>query len=90
MTEDQGDVDGTRRGGRHRMEVNPTGTHLAHSVETAVVLERGQWAVDIIVLFDDEVVRERISVYRTERLARISADLIKRTAERDISGPIHG
>jgi hypothetical protein len=67
-----------------------TAPERAHAVETVVTAENGQWAVDIIVLFDDEVVRKRIDVYRSERLARISADLIKRTAERDISGPLNG
>jgi uncharacterized small protein (DUF1192 family) len=43
-----------------------------------------------VVLFGDEVVRKRIATFRTERLARISADLMKRTAERDIAGPVHG
>lgn len=85
-----GHADEGELGGRHRQEAKPTGPHQAHTVETAVFEERGQWAVDIIVLFDDEIIRKRISVYRTERLARISADLIKRTAERDISGPTHG
>jgi hypothetical protein len=47
--------------------------------------------VEIVVLFADEVVRKRIDTYCTERLARISADLIKRTAEREIGGgPLNG
>ncbi|MFI5953080.1 hypothetical protein [Cryptosporangium sp. NPDC051539] len=58
----------------------------AYSVDTVVTEERGQWVVEIVVLFDDEVVRKRISVHRTERLARIHADVIKRAAERDIGG----
>jgi hypothetical protein len=62
----------------------------AHDVETAVVAERGQWHVEIIVVFEDEVVRRRVGTYFTERRAQIAADLIKRTAQRDISGPIHG
>ncbi|HVE26839.1 MAG TPA: hypothetical protein VNC22_15620 [Sporichthya sp.] len=62
----------------------------ADAVEAEVVLDRGQWAVELVVLFADEVVRKRIATYRTERLARISADLMKRTAERDIGGPLHG
>lgn len=76
----------------HNRETNPqpTGTHQAYTVETVVVPERGQWAVDIIVLFDDEVIRKRISTYRSERLARISADLVRRTAEREITGPPSG
>jgi hypothetical protein len=59
-------------------------------VSTEVIEENGQWAVDIIVIFDDRVVRRRISTYRTKRHAEIAADLIKRTAERDIDGPLHG
>ena len=62
----------------------------AHDVETSVVEERGQWHVEIIVVFEDEVVRRRVGTYFTERRAQIAADLIKRTAQRDISGPIHG
>lgn len=69
----------------------PSGQHEAYEVETVVVPERGQWAVDIIVVFEDEVVRHRIDTYRTERRARISADLIKRTALRELpGGPING
>jgi hypothetical protein len=62
----------------------------AHDVETAVIEENRQWHVEIIVVFEDEVVRRRVGTYFTEKRARIAADLIKRTAERDISGPIHG
>ncbi|MDP3950187.1 hypothetical protein [Microbacterium sp.] len=62
----------------------------ASEVETFVVEARGEWHVEILVLFDDEMVRRRVGTYRTEKLAIIAADLIKRTAERDISGPIHG
>lgn len=62
----------------------------ADAVEAEVVFDRGQWAVELVVLFADEVVRKRIATYRTERLARISADLMKRTAERDIGGPRRG
>jgi hypothetical protein len=62
----------------------------ALGVETEVIPERGQWAVDIIVFFEDGVVRRRISTYRTEALARISARYIKRGAERDIQGPLNG
>ena len=60
------------------------------TVETEVIPERGQWAVDIIVMSGDGVVRKRITTYRTEKLARISADLIRRAADRDIAGPING
>jgi len=62
----------------------------ALGVETVVVPERGQWAVDIVVIFPDEVVRRRIATYRTEALATISANCIRRAAERDIPGPLYG
>jgi hypothetical protein len=62
----------------------------ALGVETVVVPERGQWAVDIVVIFPDEIVRRRIATYRTEALARISASCIRRAAERDIPGPLNG
>jgi hypothetical protein len=65
-------------------------TERALGVETEIVKERGQWAVDIIVFFADGVVRRRIATYRTEALAKISANLIKRAAERDIPGPLNG
>lgn len=69
----------------------PTGRHEAFAVETVVAPERGQWAVDIVVVFEDEVIRRRIDTYRTERLAQISADLIRRTALRELpGGPING
>lgn len=64
----------------------PSSAQHADAVEVEVVQDRGQWAVEIIVLFADEVVRKRIATYYTERLARISADLIKRSAEREIGG----
>ncbi|MBC7631843.1 hypothetical protein [Aeromicrobium sp.] len=63
---------------------------MAAKVETVIIKENGQWAVDIIVISDDGVVRRRISTYRTEKLARISADLIRRAADRDIAGPHNG
>ena len=62
----------------------------AEGVETVVVAERGQWAVDIVVVMDDGIVRRRIGTYRTEALARISANYIRRGADRDIPGPING
>jgi hypothetical protein len=69
----------------------PSSAEHAYAVEAEVVPDRGQWAVELIVLFADEVVRKRIATFRTERLARISADLMKRTAEREIGGgPVNG
>lgn len=65
-------------------------TDRALGVETEIVAERGLWAVDIIVFFADGVVRRRITTYRTEALARISASYIKRAAEREIPGPLNG
>ena len=62
----------------------------AIGVETEVIPERGQWAVDIIVVFTDGVVRRRVETYRTQARATIAAKLIKRAAERDIPGPING
>nr|WP_159233718.1 hypothetical protein [Mycolicibacterium vanbaalenii] len=60
------------------------------AVETVVVHERGHWAVDIIVVFDDGVVRKRINTHRTRRRAELAAGLIKRAAERDLRGPLPG
>ena len=48
----------------------------AYAVETYVEQERGQWVVDIVVIFEDEAVRRRINTYRTERRARIAAEWI--------------
>ncbi|MGY4710105.1 hypothetical protein ACXDF8_11220 [Mycolicibacterium sp. CBM1] len=62
----------------------------ALDVQTVVVEERGRWAVDIIVVFADGVVRRRIDTHNTRARAELSAGLIKRAAERDIRGPLHG
>ena len=63
----------------------------ALDVQTVVVADSGgRWAVEIIVVFADGVVRKRISTHHTTARAEISADLIKRTAERDIRGPVNG
>jgi len=62
----------------------------ALAVETVVVPEGGQWAVDIVVIFPGSVVRRRINTYRTEAVARLSAKYIRRGAEREIGGPING
>lgn len=58
------------------------------AVETIVVHERGHWAVDIVVVFDDGVVRKRINTHRTRRRAELAASLIKRAAERDLKRPL--
>lgn len=62
----------------------------AWDVQTVVVADRGRWAVEIVVVFADGVVRKRISTHPTRARAELSADLIKRAAERDIGGPVHG
>ena len=72
------------------MTAPPVATDRALGVETEIVPENGQWAVDIIVFFADGVVRRRIATYRTESLAKISASAVKRAAERDIPGPLYG
>lgn len=62
----------------------------ALDVQTVVVEERGRWFVEIIVVFADGVVRKRIDGHPTKRRAELSADLIKRAAERNIRGPLNG
>lgn len=66
-------------------------TDDAVDVQTVVVEDRGQWAVEVVVVFADGVVRKRINTHRTKERAELAADLIKRAAERDIGrGPRHG
>lgn len=62
----------------------------AFSVDTVVTEERGRWAVDIIVVFADGIVRKRIDTHPTKARAELSARMIKRAAERDIRGPRNG
>ncbi|MDY6995874.1 MAG: hypothetical protein SW019_04720 [Actinomycetota bacterium] len=62
----------------------------ARAVDTVVVYERGHWAVDVVVVFDDGVVRKRINTHRTRGRAELAASLIKRAAERDLKGPLLG
>lgn len=62
----------------------------AVDVQTVVVEERGRWAVEIVVVFADGVVRKRIDTHATKARAELSANLIKRAAERDIRGPLNG
>ena len=69
----------------------PTSADEALDVQTIVVEENGRWAVDIVVVFADGVVRKRINTHHTKARADIAADLIRRAAERDIGGgPLHG
>ena len=62
----------------------------ALDVQTVVVEEHGRWAVEIVVVFADGVVRKRIDTHTTKRRAELSANLIKRAAERNIRGPLNG
>ncbi len=63
-----------------------TSADEALDVQTVVVEESGRWAVDIIVVFADGVVRKRINTHSTRARADIAADLIRRAANRDIGG----
>ena len=68
-----------------------TSADEAVDVQTVVVEERGRWAVEIIVVFADGVVRKRINTHATKARAELAADLIRRAAQRDIGGgPLHG
>ncbi|MFW2382132.1 MAG: hypothetical protein ACN4GZ_10265 [Acidimicrobiales bacterium] len=60
------------------------------ATETFVELDGGVWHVDIVVVFSDEAVRRRVNTYRTRREAEIAATWIRRAADRDIEGPVHG
>lgn len=62
----------------------------AASVETVVTPERGRWLVELVVVFGDGVVRHRIATFPTRERAELSARLMKRAAERDLRGPLHG
>ena len=62
----------------------------ALDVATVVVEESGRWVVEIVVVFADGVVRKRINSHATRARAELAADLIRRAAERDIGGPVHG
>jgi hypothetical protein len=62
----------------------------ALSVDTYVVASKGQWQVDIVVIFANEIVRRTVGTYRSERLASVAASWIKRAAARDIKGPLNG
>jgi hypothetical protein len=67
-----------------------TSAEEALAVDTLVVEDRGQFAVEVVVVFADGVVRKRIDTHRTRRLAELAAGLIKRAAERDLRGPLNG
>lgn len=70
-------------------EIRPrakTSADEALDVHTVVMEERGRWAVDIVVVFADGVVRKRINTHATKVRADIAADLIRRAANRDIGG----
>ncbi|GEL19896.1 hypothetical protein [Pseudonocardia asaccharolytica] len=65
-------------------------TEPALGVETVVVTDSGQWAVELVVLYRDGVVRRRIDTYPTKARAEIAARMIKRGAERETRGPVNG
>ena len=68
-----------------------TSTDQALDVQTVVVEESGRWFVEIVVVFADGVVRKRVNDHATKARAELAADLIRRTADRDIGGgPVHG
>lgn len=74
-----------------RTDPNRTATDQALDVQTVVVEESGRWFVEIVVVFADGVVRKRINDHATKARAELAADLIRRTADRDIGGgPVHG
>lgn len=62
----------------------------AIAVDTFVSEDAGRWKVEIVVIFPDEAVRRTVNHYRTRRHAEIAASWIKRAAQRDIQGPLHG
>jgi hypothetical protein len=75
---------------RHTQPRDDSSADEALSVDTVVFAERGRWAVDIIVVFADGIVRKRIDTHPTKSRAELSARMIKRAAERDIRGPLNG
>ncbi len=62
----------------------------ALAAQTSVAYERGQWVVYLEVIFWDETRRHRIEAYRSERMARVAADWIRRAAQRDLPHPPDG
>lgn len=64
-------------------------TDEALDVQTVVVEERGRWAVEIVVVFADGVVGKDRHPCQPGR-AELSANLIRRAAERNITGPVNG
>lgn len=62
----------------------------AIAVDTTVREERGRWVVDIAVVFPDGAVQHTVNDYPTRRHAEIAAQWMRRAADRDIEGPIHG
>ncbi len=68
----------------------PDASDEAIAVDTFVREERGRWVVEIVVVFRDGAVQKRVTDYPTRRHAEIAARWIRRAADRDIEGPIHG
>jgi hypothetical protein len=60
------------------------------AAEPAVKRRNGQWEVDIVVVFEDRVVRKMVDGSMNERRARPGARWIERAARRDVAGPLDG
>ena len=52
-----------------------------------VTTDRDGWWVELVVGFADDVVRNRIGPYLTQRQAAVAADLIRRAAGRENPPP---
>lgn len=61
-------------------------SRYADFAECEIVPECGQWALYLIIYYPDSISRKKISIYRTEKLARIAASLIGRAANRPTRG----
>jgi hypothetical protein len=55
---------------------------MAVEVTAEVVEERGQWTVYLLVLTDQGLERRAVSTHRSPALAKLAADVIRRTTAR--------
>lgn len=53
-----------------------------YEVETTVRLQRGRWAVYLLVTTPDGVEERHLTDYSTEATAKLMADVVRRTAAR--------
>lgn len=58
-------------------------------VTTEVVRESGQWTVYLVVITDQGVERRAVSTHRSPALAKLAADVIRRTTARR-RAPVEG